>query len=235
MAERSTPGWPSMRTTFIVLAFAAVLAAGCGAGAGGGNPFASFESRCNALGAPRFEVVAVPMHVDEVMTRGVAELTALSKADASRHRTYGLTTVSFGHSTQSELRMMEDKRSGRACGAPKVHVELSMQPAIVYLARELEGQPCDQSATREHEQKHVEVYRSLLEESRRRLVDELPGAIGTSLRIDASTAELKRRFDADLRDYMGRFMAEQQADMTARQAEIDTPEEYARVANACRG
>jgi hypothetical protein len=212
---------------------AAALAAGCGAGPG--SPFASFESRCNTLPPARFEVVAVPMRVEEVKTEDVARLTALSKADVARHRTYGLTTVSFGHNTQSELRMMEDKRSGRACGTPKVRVELSMQPAIVYLARELDGEPCDQSAARGHEQKHVEVYRAVLEESRRRLVDELPTAIGASLRTAASNAELKRRFDDDLRDYMGRFMREQQAEMTARQAEIDTPEEYARVANACRG
>jgi len=212
------------------MAFAAGLATACG---GGGNPFASFESRCGALPPARFEVVAVPMHVDEDTTADVATLTARSKADAARHRTYGLTTVSFGHNTQSELRMIEDKHNGRACGTPKLRVELSMQPAVVYLARELDGEPCEQSATREHEQKHVGVYRAVLEESRRRLVDELPGAIGSGVRTAASTGELKQRFDADLRDYMGRFMREQQADMTARQAQIDTPEEYERVAHVC--
>ena len=224
---------PSLRTILVVLAFASAgLATGCGGGAG--NPFASFQSRCNALPAARFEVVAVPMRIEEVTTDDVAALTVRSNTDAARHRTFGLTSVSFGHNTQSELRMMEDKRSGRACGTPKVHVELSMQPAVVYLARELEGQPCEQSATRQHEQKHVEVYRAVLEESRQRLARELPGALGESVRTAASAAELKARFDADLRDYMTRFMREQQADMTARQAEIDTPEEYERVAHVCR-
>lgn len=210
---------------------AIVLVTGCDSG--GSNLFASFESRCNALPPARFEVVAVPMRVEEVTTQDVAALTARSKADPTRHRTYGLTTVSFGHNTQSELRMMEDKRGARACGTPKIRVELSMQPAIVYLARELDGEPCEQSATREHEQKHVEVYRELLEQSRQRLVDELPSAIGETTRTAASTGDLKQRFDADLREYMARFMRDQQADMSARQAEVDTPEEYARVAHVC--
>ena len=226
-----------MRLPRSVLGVVLAAAGGALAGACGDarNPFASFESRCNALPPARFEVVVVPIRVEEVTTQDVAWLTERSKADAARHRTYGLTSVSFGHNTHTELRMMEDKSSGRACGVPKVQVELSMQPAVVYLARELEGQPCEQSATRAHEHKHVEVYRAVLEESRRRLTAELPAAVGPALRTGASPADLKRRFDADLREYMNRFMAEQQADMTARQAAIDTPEEYARVAGACRG
>ena len=212
------------------LAAAALLPA-CTADAG--NPFASFESRCGKLPAARFDVATVPMQVEEVDSQDVATLTARSKADPARHRTYGLTTVSFGHNTQSELRMIEDRGGARACGTPTVRAELSMQPAVVYLARELEGQACERAATREHELQHVAVYRTMLAESAQRLTDELPGALGRRMRTASSTAELKRKFDADLRAYMTRFMNERQADMTARQALIDTPEEYARVAHAC--
>ena len=211
----------------------APLLASCTAGTG--NPFAGFEARCAKLGAPRFEVVTVPMRVSEDSTQDVAALTTRSKADPLRHRTFGLTTVSFGHNTQSELRMLEDRANGRACGTPTVHAELSMQPAVVYLARELTGRECERAATREHEMRHVAVYREVLGESARRLAAELPAAIGNGVRTESSTSDLKRRFDADLRSYMSRFMNEQQADMAARQAEIDTPEEYARVAHACTG
>ena len=210
---------------------AAALVAACSAGAG--NPFASFETRCGELPASRFEVVAVPLQVQEVDSQDIATLTVRSKADAARHRTWGLTAVSFGHDTHSELRMLEDRGKARACGTPKVRVELSMQPVVVYLARELAGRACEQAATREHEQKHVALYRALLQESAQRLTAELPDALGARVRVAPSTGELKQRFDADLRAYLSRFMAEQQADITARQAEIDTPEEYDRVAHAC--
>ena len=197
------------------------------------SPFASFETRCGALPPARFEIAAVPMEVAEDDTQDVAALTTRSKADPTRHRTYGLTTVSFGHNTQSELSMIEDRGKGRACGTPKVHVDLSMQPVVVFLARELAGQACERDATREHEMRHVEVYRAVLGEAEQRLHAELPRAIGTGVRIAPSIPELKQRFDADLRAYLSRFMMEEQADMTARQAAIDTPEEYARVAHAC--
>jgi hypothetical protein len=215
----------------MVFATIAGVMAGCSPDAR--NPFASFETRCGALPPARIEIVAVPLEVAEDDTQDVAALTTRSKADPARHRTYGLTTVSFGHSTQSELSMLEDRGNGRACGTPKVHVELTMQPAVVLLARELAGQGCERDATREHEMRHVAVYRAVLGEAEQRLHAELPQAIGTGLRIAPSIAELKRRFDADLRAYLARFMSEEQADMTARQAAIDTPEEYARVARAC--
>src|SRR3569623_2823057 len=94
------------------------------------------------------------MRVDEVHAQVVAWLTTRSKTDPTRHRTFGLTLVSFGHDTHTELRSLED-RSGRACGTPTVHIQLSMQPAVVHLARERDGKACDQSAARAHEQRHV--------------------------------------------------------------------------------
>jgi len=219
----------------VTLALCAVLAGpllvACGAGAG--NPFAGFEARCAKLPAPRFEVTTVAMQVSEDESVDVAELTTRSRTDPARHRTFGLTTVSFGHNTNSELRMLEDRAGARACGTPTIRAELSMQPAVVYLASELHGHDCERAATREHEMRHVEVYRELLAASARRLADELPDALGKGLSTGPSPAELKRRFDADLRAFMSRFMDEQQADMVARQSRIDTPEEYARVAHAC--
>lgn len=196
------------------------------------NPFASFDARCAKLPAPVYDIAVVPMRVEEVRAQDVAWLTARSKTDATRHRTFGLTMVNFGHETHSELRILEE-RSGRACGTPTVHVQLSMQPAVVYLARELDAQACDQSAARAHEQRHVAVYRAALAEAARRLRAELPDALGDAVRAAASAGELRRRFEADLRDYLDRFMAEQQSDMAEQQAQIDTPEEYERVAHAC--
>ncbi|HSV16912.1 MAG TPA: hypothetical protein VLR71_00780 [Casimicrobiaceae bacterium] len=196
------------------------------------NPFASFDARCAKLPAAVYDIAVVPMRVDEVHAQDVAWLTARSKTDPTRHRTFGLTMVSFGHDTHTELRILED-RSGRACGTPTVHVQLSMQPAVVYLARELDGQACDQSAARAHEQRHVAVYRAALAEAARRLRTELPDALGDAVRAAATAGELRRRFDADLREYLARFMAEQQADMAEQQAQIDTTEEYERVAHAC--
>ena len=197
------------------------------------SPFASLESRCAKLSPSRYDVVMVPLEVQETDTADVRELTQRSGSSFSKHRTYGLTTVSFGHETESELRLLEERSSGRTCGTAHVTVRLSMQPAVVYVARELNGDACRHTATRAHEKQHVAVYRAVLGEAADRLRSQLPAAVGTSVLHDDSAAALRVQFDARLRNHLAQFMRTEHAELTARQAQIDTPEEYLRVATAC--
>jgi len=197
------------------------------------NPFASFESRCAALPAARYEVTTVPFEVQEVDTADVRELTQRSGSSFSRHRTYGLTTVSFGHETQSEIRLIEERASGRTCGSPHVTVRLSMQPVVIYVARELRDDTCRHDATREHELQHVAVYQQKLDESAQKLERQLAADVGAQVLRDASGAALRRAYEARLRNYLSAFMRAEYDELTERQARIDTPEEYARVAAAC--
>src|SRR5215831_1571431 len=99
-----------------------------------GNPFASFETRCAKLPAPRFDVVAQPVSFERDDTRPIAELTIKSGNALATHRTMGLTAAVFGQSTDIDLRIVGDRRGARACGTPTVRVELSMQPVTVYIA-----------------------------------------------------------------------------------------------------
>jgi len=198
------------------------------------NPFASFESRCAKLPPARYEVVAVPFDIREVDTVDMRQLTDRSGAGYAQHRTYGLTTVSFGHDTQTELRVLEERASGRICATPHVTVRVSMQPVVVYVAHELRGDACRYAATRAHEMQHVAVYREELAEATRDLRAQLAAAVGTQILQGRSTAELNRRYETRLRDYLATFMRARQDALQARQAQLDTPEEYARVGAACR-
>ena len=211
------------------LAVCAFLA-GCGRE---GNPFASFDTRCAKLPAPRFDVVATPLSFDRDDTRPIAELTVKSGSALATHRTMGLTTAMFGQSTDIDLHVVDDRRGSRACGTPTVRVELSMQPMTVFIAREVAETPCQRDATLAHEMKHVEVFRQVLEEAARALEREFPDAIGAELRRAANAAELQQRLILGVRDYLGQFMKDWQRTLDARQREVDSPEEYARVAAAC--
>jgi hypothetical protein len=115
-----------------------------------------------------------------------------------------------------------------------VRVELSMQPVVVYVASELRNNACRHAATREHELRHVAVYREMLEESARKLRGDIATALGTGVRTAASPGALQREVETALRSYLTAFMRAQHDVLNARQAEIDTPEEYARVGAACR-
>jgi hypothetical protein len=213
----------------IALALCALLA-GCGPN---GNPFASFDTRCAKLPAPRFDVVATPLSFERDDTRPIAELTVKSGSALATHRTMGLTTAVFGQSTDIELQVLGDRRGSRACGTPTVRVELSMQPVVVFIAREVTESPCQHDATLGHEMKHVEVFREVLQEAATELEREFPEAVGAELRRASNAEELQQRLILSVRDYLAQFMKDWQRVLDARQAEVDSPEEYARVSAAC--
>jgi hypothetical protein len=81
--------------------------------------------------------------------------------------------------------------------------------------------------------KHVEVFREVLDEAAGELEREFPDAIGAELRRAANAAELQQRLILSVRDYLAQFMKDWQRVLDARQREVDSPEEYARVAAAC--
>ena len=213
----------------IAIMLCALLTA-CG---GDDNPFASFDTRCAKLPAPRFDVVAAPVSFERDDTRPIAELTVKSGSALATHRTMGLTSAMFGQSTDIDLHVVDDRRGSRACGTPTVRVELSMQPMTVFIAREVAETPCQRDATLEHEMRHVEVFREVLGEAARELEREFPDAIGAELRRAANAAELQQRLILAVRDYLAQFMKDWQRVLDARQREVDSAEEYARVAAAC--
>jgi hypothetical protein len=221
---------PKRRTT--VLAAFGLLLAACGPD--GANPFASFEARCAKLPSPRFEVVAVPVSFERDDSQPTAALTARSSRTPVTHRATGLTTAAFGQNTDIELQLLEDRRGARACGTPQVRVELSMQPITVLVARELADLPCQHEVTLSHEMKHVAVYVEVLHDAAQALGRELPEAVGMERRRAASALELQQQLNAAVRDELAEFMRGQQRILEERQAEIDSPEEYARVSTACR-
>jgi hypothetical protein len=198
------------------------------------NPFASFETRCASLPPATYEVVATPLEFQEDDGVGIAELTTKSGSSLARHRTYGLTTANFGQQTETELRLVEQRATGRTCATPHVIVRLSMQPVVVYVARELAADACQHDVTREHELKHVAVNREALEDATRALHRDLATAMGTSVLQGSSGSAIAHQYESALRDYLGAFMREQHRALEARQAEVDSADEYARVSNACR-
>ena len=218
-----------MRGRLATLLALSTLSTGCG----DDSPFASFETRCGKLPPTHFKVVAVPLTFERDDSRTIEALTAKSGSALATHRTTGLTTAVFGYSTDIELGVVDDQRGSRACGMPRLRVELSMQPVAVFVASELAAQPCQHDVTLSHEMKHVEVFRQALDRGVRDLERDLPQAIGAELRGAKNAGELQQRLLVSVRDYMRQFMGERQRLLREEQAEVDSPEEYARVSNAC--
>jgi hypothetical protein len=196
------------------------------------NPFVSFETRCERLPTLRNTVVAQEITVAENDTLSQRALSGLHQDIPEAVRTYGLTQATFRQDAQLEISGLADQRGGRACFRPQMRVELTMRPMTIYLATEISGKRC-RDAVRDHELRHVAVYRQRLAEAAADLERDLPDLYGPKVFVvrdqAASEVEMRRR----LGEFMHDFMADNMETIKARQAAVDSPEEYARVRDAC--
>jgi hypothetical protein len=197
------------------------------------DPLATFEAHCSELPPTRFEVVTEPLTYREDPTQSIDQLTLRSGNTPATRMTFGLTVGSFGHRTEIEIRSIEDRANARACGTLNVRVRLSMQPVTVYLAEELDISRCARTATWEHEMKHVAVFRQVLDEASDIVAADIAGRVGTGVQRASSQQELERRLNDDVNRYLSQFIAQWQRVLSARQDAVDSPQEYARVSNAC--
>ena len=218
-----------MRGRLATLLALSALSTACG----DDSPFASFETRCGKLPPTHFKVVAVPLTFERDDSHSIEALSAKSGSALATHRTQGLTMAMFGYSADIEFNAVDDRRGLRTCGMPRLRVELSMQPVTVFVASELATESCQHDVTLSHEMKHVEVFRQALDRAARDLELDLPKAIGPELRHAKNPEELQQRLVVSVRDYLAQFIGERQRLLDEEQAEVDSPEEYARVSNTC--
>lgn len=197
------------------------------------SPSGSFETRCDSLPTSGVDVALSPLTLVEDRDTPFAALTKMSEGPSPAHRTIGLTRANFGHRSTLEFKGLEDRHRGRACVRPRVSVELFVKPMTVYVAREYSSDPCRARVIRDHEQRHVDVYVAYASEAADRLEGELQAAIGAAPYFGDTIAEAQRGVDRRIAEALATFMRETERTLAARQATVDTPQEYERVRSAC--
>ncbi len=196
----------------------------------------TFEAHCaKTLPPTRIEVVALPADHDTDFTRSYAELTRMGVEAEANERVIGLTRARIGHAATITVVGIEEPGTGRVCVRPEIRVELSLTPMTVFVGREFRDDACRRSAIIEHELKHVAVYRDTLEAMTREARDEIARAYGNTVMLFASRDEAQREIEAALSGYLGPLLERSTREVRRRQADVDTPDEYARVAGACGG
>jgi len=110
-----------------------------------------------------------------------------------------------------------------------------MQPVTVFVAREIAGDACRRAAVHEHEMKHVEVYETYLRDATGTLAQSLPELVGDRIYYAADPTQAQGELQQTLAQFLGDFTAKSTEELGARQAAVDSADEYARVANACGG
>lgn len=197
------------------------------------SPGGTFDEQCARLPPSSFTVNVAPHSVIENGSISFDALSRMHGGSNAFERTIGLTLANFGHRSTFEVRGLEDRRGARACVRPQVSVELYLKPLTVYVAREYSGNPCKALVIREHEQKHVEVYASFVQEAPDRLRSELEQAVGREPLVAADVAEAQRSVDRRLASTLATFMRDAERVLAERHARIDTPQEYERVRSSC--
>jgi len=197
------------------------------------SPAGGFESRCEDLPPSSVSISMKPPRIAEDGTVPADVLTRLSASPLEAMRTIGLTQAKFGHRSTLEVKGIEDRMGARACVRPAVAVELYVAPMTVYVAREYRDDPCRARVIREHEQRHVDTYVAFVRESVPRLKSKLELVVGPAPHFGYTVAEAQATLDRRLGDALTAFMRNAEQTLAARQAAIDTPEEYERIRLAC--
>jgi hypothetical protein len=114
-----------------------------------------------------------------------------------------------------------------ACPSAKIRLDVSANPVVIRIGREVPVDSCTYEVGREHERRHVQVYERVLE----RAPAELKAALEQA---EAAADEAGLDQPARLQGAAAAWLKAQTAAMKVAHAEIDTPEEYARVSQVCK-
>lgn len=231
-----------MRAGSLLLAVvAAVAATGCdrpppGVAAVPGNTRearlpGAFATRCAALPLAPPEASADPILPQFDETRSLADLTAMYERAAAHHQTLGLTHARLAYLTRLAANGLQD--GDRACMRVKVRVQVTMESATVFIAREIAADPCRRGAVRDHEMRHVEAHAAFLREAPDRLLALLDAADVGRVRHGADPEAIQQEAMREVSDIVTRAEATDRAGLAAMQAAIDTPDEYARATRSC--
>lgn len=166
-------------------------------------------------------------------------LEALQKlgTQASRpgHQVLGLTRGQAVVSYELKLPRLLDASGRWECASPQLTLRYGYRPITIYVAREFPRGSCAHQEILAHEQRHVETYQAharhieaeILATLQRRFAGKGPWR-GPAHQIPE---QLRQELEQRWVPYVKRMLDQ----VEPAQREIDTPEEYARVAASCDG
>ena len=186
---------------------------------------ASFADQCQEMAMKsKFSIAFEDVQLVRDNTRNLDELRRLSQLTPSPyHFVYGLTRAQA--KAEYEIHpVMLTGADGSICATPSILVKIGLSELTVYLAKELIN-PCKRAAVDDHEQEHVNTWRSHLRAGTRLFEPVLRRSLMRPFyftRADEVQPGLKRQIDAVL----GPLLDNLQKGITANHGEIDSPYSY---------
>lgn len=161
-------------------------------------------------------------------------LTLKTGSIDGRSETLGLTVTRAQYAATMGGPILQDKVSGYECVAPRVEIKLNYSPVLIYVGNEFVPGSCAYNEILAHEQRHLQAYMDNLARVELAVRDALGKRFeGKPLYAPSGTA--MSALEHEINGTWFPFIRDQFEKGKAKQAEIDTPEEYARLGKACNG
>ncbi len=166
---------------------------------------------------------------------GYKELTFLGAiAAGSGNYALGLTRGSAAAQFASSTPSASDRSQRWECSSPQLILSLGFKPMTVYIAKEFPAGSCAYNEIYEHEQRHVKAYQEHLAAIAKDLEEALKRRFGEGL-WHGPIGQTKVLLQQELNERWLPYIQREIRRVDDTQALIDTPEEYARVADSCEG
>lgn len=188
----------------------------------------------NHLSPTRIVVIEDPVRYTTDFTHSIAQLTRKHSAGA-RSRTLGLAEAELGYAIDTRIQTYGNPRSGPECVSPQIKVTLSYNPMTVYVASEYKKGTCQFDEVWRHEMRHVAVYRKHLATARAELEQELRKVISAPYYSFDTPGQGKQYLNEAIQSFWAERINHYIQGAREKQAAVDTPEEYARMAKTCGG
>ncbi|HOL65355.1 MAG TPA: hypothetical protein PLB97_08510 [Accumulibacter sp.] len=147
----------------------------------------------------------------------------------------GLTRGNAVVKFESRSPTLRDRNGQWECASPQVVVSYGFSPLTIYVANEFPKGSCAWREIYEHEMRHVSTYRQHVVNIEAALTESLQRRFVNSGIWRGPAGQFNINLQQEMNERWLPYIKREIARVEAAQAVIDTPEEYARVAESCQG
>lgn len=167
---------------------------------------------------------------------GYQALKALS-ADYTRsdREVLGLTRGQAIAKFSTRSMVLPDPSGRWECASHQIALEYGFSPLTVYVSKEFPQGSCAHDEIYAHELKHVRVYQAHARKIEQEIADRLRDRFAATAPIRGPRGETQLRLNQQIHQEWIPFVKRLLDEANIAQRDVDSPEEYERVAASCNG
>jgi hypothetical protein len=195
-----------------------------------------WADECDKLPPPSVKLKRLEEPFSLNTTYGYRSLTNLGSEQAKPgHLVLGLTRGNAVVKFETRMPGFIDPSGRWECSSPQLVVTYGFSPMTVYVAREFPEGKCAYTEIYQHELRHVKAYQDHIISLEKELTETMSRWFAGGGPWRGPAGENRERVQQQLEERWMPYIKREIAKVDIAQAKIDTPEEYARVANSCNG